>query len=268
MDIIRFAPTGGYVERIATVTRPVADYFAALPDGRAVWAEYAAGHSRLMIGTVGKEPTSFLSTSEDVSGPMTAVGRNAVAFLIRKPHPAIGIATLANGRIMNRISFDKGHIEQMASSPDGDTLYLAAAGSVWSVSSAGQVRRLCAGNGVSVEPGGRTLLVELREAPTTKLIRVALNGGAQQEIPGLGPLTLGLGIDNEGVQDGRLVAPGSAATWYWPPALFDLASGKSVRIPLEYVNDFHHMSWTPDGKIMACALGWRSDMWKFKRASR
>jgi hypothetical protein len=119
-----------------------------------------------------------------------------------------------------------------------------------------------------VEPGGRTLLVELREAPTTKLIRVPLNGGAQQEIPGLGPLTLGLGIDNEGVQDGRLVAPASGPTWYWPPALFDLASGKSVRIPLEYVNDFHHMSWTPDGKIMACALAWRSNMWKFKRVSR
>jgi hypothetical protein len=64
MEIIRFFPEGGRVERIATVQKPVGDYFAALPDGRAVWAEYAAGHSRLMIGAEGKEPASFVSTSE------------------------------------------------------------------------------------------------------------------------------------------------------------------------------------------------------------
>jgi hypothetical protein len=31
-----------------------------------------------------------------------------------------------------------------------------------------------------------------------------------------------------------------------------------VRIPLEYLNDFHHTSWTPDGKMMASTLAWRS----------
>ncbi len=268
MEIIRFAPEGGRVERIATVTKPVADYFAALPDGRAVWAEYAAGHSRLMIGASGKEPTSFISTSEEISGPMAAVGRDAVAFLIGKAHPAIGIATLSNGRIVRRIPFDKGRIEQMASSPDGKTLYCAASGSIWSVTADGEVRRQCAGNAVSVEPGGQSLLVEVRESPNTRLVRVSLNGGPEQAIPVLGPLTLGYTIDNESVRNGRLLAPGSGPTWYWPPAIFDLATGKSVRIPLEYLNDFHHMSWTPDGKVMACALAWRSNMWKFSRRSR
>lgn len=74
-------------------------------------------------------------------------------------------------------------------------------------------------------------------------------------------------IDNGGVRNGRLLAPGSSPTWYWPPAIFDLATGKSTRIPLAYVSDFHHMSWTPDGKVMACALVWRSNMWKFTRHS-
>jgi hypothetical protein len=45
-------------------------------------------------------------------------------------------------------------------------------------------------------------------------------------------------------------------------------TGKSTRIPLEYVSDFHHTSWTPDGKVMACALVWRSNMWKFTQGSR
>ena len=269
MEVVRFAPEGGRVERIATVPKPVGDYFAALPDGRAVWAEYAAGHSRLMVGALGKEPTSFVSTTEEISGPLTAAGPGSVAFLLGpRPHPAIGVAALSNGRIVSRIAFDKGRIEQIASSPDGKTLYCAAAGNIWAVTADGQVRRQCTGNFVSVEPGGQSLLVEVRGSTNTKLIRVPLNGGTEQEIPVPGPLALGYMIDNDGIRNGHLVAPGSGPTWYWPPAIFDLATGKSARIPLEYVSDFHHMSWTPDGKVIANALTWRSSMWKFTRGSR
>ena len=264
MEIIRFAPEGGRVERIASVQKPVADYFAALPDGRAVWAEYAAGHRRVMIGGSGKEPASLISTTEEISGPMTAVGAGALAFLIGgETHTTIGVAALSNGRIVRRTPFDKGQIEQMASSPDGKTLYVAAAGSIWVVTADGEIRRQCAGNYVSVEPGGQSLLVEVKGSPNTKLVRVPLNGGAEQEIPVPGPLTLGYVIDNEGIRNGHLVAPGSGPTWYWPPAIFNLAAGKSTRIPLDYVSDFHHMSWTPDGKVMASTLLWRSNMWKF-----
>jgi eukaryotic-like serine/threonine-protein kinase len=266
MEIIRFSPEGGRVERIATVQKPVGDYFAALPDGRAVWAEYAAGHSRLMIGAEGKEPASFVSTSEEISGPITAVGPDAIAFVINaETRPTIAVTALSTGRIVRRIPFDKGGIEQMASSPDGKTLYCAAAGSIWAVTADSEVRRQSAGNFVSVEPGGQSLIVVVRESPNTKLVRVPLNGGPAQEIRVPGPLTLGYMIDSDSVRNGRLLAPGSGPTWYWPPAIFDLATGKSARIPLEYVSDFHHMSWTPDGKVIACALVWRSNMWKFTR---
>jgi len=268
MEIIRFAPEGGHVERVATAQKPVGDYFAALPDGRTVWAEYSAGHRRLMIGSAGKEPASLVSTNEEISGPMTAVGADAVAFVLDAgTHPTIGVAALTNGRIDRRIPFDKGHVEEMASSPDGKTVYVSAAGAIWAVTADGEVRRLCAGNFVTVEPGGQSLLVEVKEAPNTELVHVPLNGGAEQEIPVPGPLTLGYAIDNEGVRKGRLVAPGSSPTWYWPPTIFDFATGKSARIPLDYVSDFHHMSWTPDGKVMASALLWRSNMWKFTRES-
>jgi len=250
------------------VQKPVGDNFGALPDGRAVWAEYAASRKRLMIGAAGKEPAALVSTNEEISGPFTAVGADAVAFILEgEAQKSIGVAALSNGRIIRRIPFEKGQIEQMASSPDGKTLYLAAAGSIWIVTASGEVRRQCAGNFVSVEPGGQSLLVEVKETPRTKLVRVPLQGGAEQEVPVPGPLTLGYAIDNEGVRNGRLVAPGGSGTWYWPPAIFDLASEKSARIPLEYVSDFHHMSWTPDGKVMACGLAWRSNMWKFTRAA-
>ncbi|HKM89134.1 MAG TPA: protein kinase [Candidatus Acidoferrales bacterium] len=269
MEIVRFTPQGGRVELVAAVQKPVGDYFAALPDGRAVWAEYAAGHSRLMIAAAGKEPASFLNTTEEISGPLTAAGPGAVAFLIgAEPHRAIGVASLTNGRIVSRIPFDKGRIEQMAASPDGKTLYCAAAGSIWEVTAGGEVRRQHAGNFVTVEPGGQSLLVEVREPPNTRLVRIPLGGGPDQEIRVPGPLQFAYAIDNDGVRNGRLLAPESSPYWYWPPAIFDLTTGKSRTIPLEYVSDFHHMSWTPDGKVIACALAWRSTMWKFTRESR
>lgn len=36
-----------------------------------------------------------------------------------------------------------------------------------------------------------------------------------------------------------------------------------IRISLDYSSDFHHMSWTADGKVIANTFGWRSTMWKF-----
>jgi len=266
MDIVRFAPEGGHVEIVASVEKPVGDYFAALPDGRAVWAEYAGGQSRLMIGASGKEPAPILHTKEKISGPMTAAGPGEVAFMIgAEPHRIIGVAELSNGTIVTRIPFDKGRIEEMTSSPDGKTLYCAAAGSIWAVTADGQARRVSTGTAATVEPGGRSLLVEVREPPNTRLFRIPLIGGSEQEIRVPGPLQLAYVIDNEGVRNGRLLAPESSPYWYWPPAIFDLSTGKSKTIPLEYLNDFHHMSWTPDGKVIACALAWRSSMWKFSR---
>ena len=117
-----------------------------------------------------------------------------------------------------------------------------------------EVSRQSAGNFVSVEPGGQSLIVVVRESSNTKLVRAPLNGGPAQEIRVPGPLTLGYMIDSDSVRNGRLLAPGSGPTWYWPPA-----------IPLQYVSDFYHMSWTPDGKVIACALVWRSNIWKFTR---
>jgi hypothetical protein len=269
MQIVRFAPEGGPVERIATIPKPQGDYFAALPDGRAVWAEFAAGTSRLMVGAAGKDPVSVLNTNEEVTGPLTAAGSDGVAFMIgQEPHRAIGVADLSNGRIVQRIPFDKGTIEQMASSPDGKTLYCAAAGNIWAVSVSGEIRQLVAGGFVTVEPGGQSLVVELRGSPYTRLIRVPLNGGAQQDIPLPGPLRLGYVIDNLGIRNGLLVAPASGPTWYWPPAIFDLGTGKSKRIPIELVIDFHHMAWTPDGKVIGGAQYWRSNMWKFTQQSQ
>ena len=273
VDVIRFPAEGGHVERIASVLRPATNDFAALPDGRAVWIEFVSGKTRLMLGEAGKEAVPFVNTTEETTGPLAAVGTSEVAFLIG-PHPrhTIGIASVSSGRIMSRIEFAKGSITEIAASPDGNMLYCVAAGDIWSVprppsGRGGEPRRIRAGNFVTVEPGGESLVVEVQEPPHTRLIRVPLKAGVfsgpEQEIPLAGPLKLGYGIDPGAVRNGRLVAPGSTPTCYWPPAIFDLATGKSARIPLDYTTDFHHLSWTADGKVLAFAMGFRSSMWKF-----
>jgi len=93
------------------------------------------------------------------------------------------------------------------------------------------------------------------------LIRIPLAGGPEQEIAG--SFRLGYGLDPGSIHNGRLVSPLAGPYWYWPPGIFNLATGASERIPLDYAQDFHHMAWAPDGKVMAVAVGFRGSIWKF-----
>jgi hypothetical protein len=155
-------------------------------------------------------------------------------------------------------------VEQLAASPDGKTLYVAAGGAIWSVPAAGgEIRRIHNGNSVSPDPDGTTLVVLVLDPPATRLLRVPVNGGAETEIPLRGPMQPGYAVEEGAVRNGKLVAPGSSNSWDWPPVLFDLATGRSTRIPLDYRTDFHRMVWASDGKILASAKGWHSSMWKF-----
>ena len=274
VDVIRFTEKGGPVERIARVPRPATNEYAALPGGRAVWIELVSGRNRMMLGEAGKEPIPFVNTAEEINGPLAAIGDSEVAFLIgAQPRHTIAIASISSGRITSRIETAKAGITEIAASADGSMLYFVAAGEIWSVARppsgrGGEPHRIRAGNFVTLEPGDKSIIVEVQEPPNTRLFRVPLQAGMpsgpEHELPLAGPLKLGFGINPWAVRNGRLVAPGSTPTWYWPPAIFDLATGKSARIPLDYNNDFHYMSWSSDGSIVAFAMGWRSSMWKFK----
>jgi hypothetical protein len=70
---------GAHVERIATLASSGlstmrGDYFAVLPDGRAVWTEVNGGRNRVVVVEAGKDPVPVVSTTEESWGPMTAVG--------------------------------------------------------------------------------------------------------------------------------------------------------------------------------------------------
>jgi eukaryotic-like serine/threonine-protein kinase len=262
-ELLRFAPAGGKVERIASLSSEMGDdNFAVLRDGRAVWLEQAGGHRRLVLVEQGKDPVPLINTREETSWPMAPVGEDQVAFLLGRERQTVAVAALSNGRITRQIPLDKGPVGAMAAAPDGKTLYCAAAGTIWAVPvSGGVAQKIANGDSVAVDPASQSLMIEVLTPPNTRLVRVPLAGGAEQEVAG--SFQLGLGIDPGSIAGGKLVAPMASPYWYDPPGLFNLATGEATRIPLDYRGDFHHMQWTPDGKIMAVAAGWRATLWKF-----
>jgi hypothetical protein len=190
-----------------------------------------------------------------------------IAFLIgSEPRRTIAIAAVASGRITHRIHFDRGTIKSLASTPDGKTLYCAAGGTVWAIPmSGGEPKRIRAGDAVSVDPAGRELLVEEMMVPVDRLVRVPLNGGAEHQIPLTDSLTPASVVSAGAVgKDGRILTPLAASAWAWFPGLIDSATGRSTRIPVDYVTDFHTMAWAPDGSVMAVGLDLRATMWKFQ----
>jgi serine/threonine protein kinase len=269
-DVLRFRVSGGRAEKIATLPAYASAYgsggsLAVLPDGRIVVQE-TAGRTRLMVVEPGKDPAPLVNTSEDTLGPVTAAGRDQIAFLIGSPPTqTIAMATTANGRITRRIPFAKGPITALAAAPDGQTLYCASGGVVWSIPvSGGEPRRIHTGDFVTPDPHGQYLLVAAVEGPGVRLVRVPLNGGPDQEV--LRPVGLRPApslTSNAVGQDGRILTPLGSRSWYWLPGVIDPATGVVTRIPVDYLSDYHALAWAPDGRVIGMALGFRSMMWKF-----
>ena len=274
VHILRFSPAGGPATVISTlpsqaVHRGMTTVF--LPDGRALVPARRAGRSRLMLVEEGKEAVPLVSTTEETSGPATAVGPAQVAFTIGpEPHRTLAIASLSNGRVTRRIAFDKGEPQSLAASPDGNTLYCAAAGTIWSLAVAGgEPRKIHAGESVAVMPDGQSLLVHIVESGRTRLLEVQLSGGGEKEIPINGPFHLiESAITSSGIRNAKLAVPlASLDSWFYQPGVVDLATGRMTGIPVDLLVDFHFEGWTADGLLMAWTHELRSTIWKMTQAA-
>ena len=272
--IVRFPFRGGHAEKIAALpdVSRMADGVgaAALPDGRIVVASAVKGHSRLMALEAGKTPRALIQTREDTAGPVTAVGARDVALLIGpEPRQTIALAEIASGRITRRLPFGKGRIRSLAASPDGQTLYVAAGGAIWSmpVSGAGEPQRLRAGDSAAMDPSGRRLVVQVNDTPKMRLFEVPLNGGAEREIPLNGPFILtDLPLSSSAVTaDGQLlIVLSSQDSWFYAPGLVNLTTGTMTRIPVDRVGDYWILLRAPDGQVVAGAFEDRSVLWRFQ----
>jgi hypothetical protein len=271
-NVMRLPPAGD--ERIQSVAAGNAQLSTVVPlaDGRIVVDQVAAGRHRLAALEPGKDPVPLIVTNEETAGPATALGAKEVAFLIGgEPWRTIAVASPSNGRVTRRIPFDQGPITSLAGSPEGRTIYCAAGGSIWAIPPFGEPRKISAGESAAADPDGLSLLVQVREAPKTRLVRVPLAGGAPQELPLNGPFHLTFHPVNSAAisREGRLLVPlTSLDSWFFVPGMIDLTTGRMTRIAVDHFGDYHSMAWMPNGEPVAVVTAFHSSIWKFTREGR
>jgi hypothetical protein len=274
-DLMRFSLDGTRSERFASfpLVPEDADILTVLPDGRAVVAVRASGQNRLMVVQQGKDPAPLVNTAEETMAPLATCGSSEVVFMIGPaPHETIAYTEPATGRIVRRVSPGKGPIDSVSCSPDGATSYLSARGVIWSIpSSGGDARKIRAGDRVIADSSGRRLIVQVRENSQLHLFSVALDGSPEREIPLDQSVRLaGSPLSASGLSaDGRLLVPlAPRDSWFNPPGVIDIATGRITRIPSDNQNDYRSMGWTRDGQVIALRNGLRATLWKFQPAPR
>jgi hypothetical protein len=203
----------------------------------------------------GKEPTAFVETQEETTGPLTLVGQTEVAFLTGSERSrTIAIASLADRRIIRKLEGPKGaEIDSMVSSPDSKTIYYAAAGSIWRVPvNDGKPEKIRTGDSVTMDPYAHQLILRITDKDGTRLVRAPLDGGPDQPIAlqkdvRLAPLFLS---SNAVGKDGRILAQQAPpSSWFWPLGLIDPRSGQAPLLQVGYDADMTG-GWASDGTLV------------------
>jgi len=278
VDVVRFAPDGTRVERLASFPQiPDSSSMAVLPDGRAILPVRASAPVRLMVVQQGKDPVPLVNTTEETAAPVAACGSREVALMIGPPpHESIAFAEPASGRLVRTLEPRKGPVTSVSCSPDGHTVYFSADGVVWSMPASGlpeggEARRIRAGDSVVADPSGGRLIVQVLERTQLHRFSVPLDGGPEQEIP----TDTSVSFDTRPLSPNALHGDGRLLTslnprdaWFNAPAVVDTLTGRATRIPSDNLSDYQSIGWTPDGQVMALRIGTRATLWKLQATSR
>jgi Tol biopolymer transport system component len=155
----------------------------------------------------------------------------------------------------------------MVASPDGKTIYYAAAGSIWSIPAAdGTPQKLRKGDSVTLDPYRQELIVRLSEREGTRMVRQPLNGGAEQPISLEGDFRFApiLQYADAVSKDGRLLAQvTSPGVWFWRLGSIEPSTGRVEVIRVGYDADVGG-GWTHDGAIVVNAIALHSSLWRFR----
>jgi hypothetical protein len=274
LEMLRLPQSGGTPEVLASLERyplpPYVNSEVELSGERFLLPAVISNLSRVLLGKPGGSFVSLLETNEETAPPMVQLGDDQVALMVGSPPAqALAVASIRNGRIIRRFKATEGKpVTEVAASPDGKTLYYMSSGSAWSIPSrGGNPRKVCAGDGVAVDPSGRDLIVNLIERGRVRLERVPLSGSPAQPIVVKSDLPIGslpLGpktINNEGR---LLVTVAPTDSWFLGLAILDLATGRLTQVPLNYTGDVVMPGWADDGRILTTAVPMRAHIWRFR----
>ena len=203
---------------------------------------------------------------------MTKLANDELGLMVGSPPVrALAIASAKESRIIRRFPSTEGkEVSALAASPDGESLYYISSGTLWSIpSKGGTPRKICAGDGLAVDPNGKDLIVNLDEPEHVRLVRVPLSGGPQEEVKvggdlPLSPFPLGPGAVNKNGKAVVGVAPRDS--WFFKVAILDLTTGELNMIPINYAGDIMVTGWASDGRILVTATPMRSHIWRFSPA--
>jgi len=154
-------------------------------------------------------------------------------------------------------------------SPDGATIFFVAEGTLWSVAAGddGEPRKLRGADSVGVGGGGREIIILLNEATGIRLIRRAVPGGEEQDVPIQGDVRLTPWpiAPNAVARDGRIavrVTPRN--TWFWSAAVLDPRTGKVDFLPGAATTDMLTPGWDHQDRLVTVAKFTRGTLWRFQ----
>jgi hypothetical protein len=271
--LLRFTAAGGTPERLTSFSDFETFSILPLPGGAVMLSSAGSGRDRLLLFRPGKDPTNFLSSDEESSPPMVALGQKEAAFLAGSgTQRGLVIASLSDGRITTRLTATLGRtIASLAAAADGSELYYVASGEVWRIPvRGGEPRKLTSGDYIAADPRGKDLIVQRNEKDSAHLVRVSLADGSEHAIPYDGELRMIIAptsLNSMAVgPDGRILLTVSPPDrWFYSAAILDPATGKMQKIPLEFQGDVDSPAWTADGHIVAGGDAERAGLWRFRR---
>jgi hypothetical protein len=246
---------------------------APLADGRVLFASRQAGRLRVMVVSPGRAPASFVQSAEESSAPVALVGTDRVALLLgRPPNRKVAIVSAADGRVIRVLGGVDGNlVTRMAGSPDGRQLYFAAGGRVSSISTDdGSPRVIHAGAGVAVDPLGRYIVIQIRDAGETQLLKWPLPDGPGEPIrPSGGFRFAPASIAGHAVaRDGRIaVKIASNGSWYWALGILDARTGAIDKLAPDEHRDMFG-GFTATGSILLVSDPTLAGLWRFRPVER
>jgi len=272
--LLQFSPAGGDPEEnlLSGYEVPI---IGSLPGGEILFPVLSGGNTHLLAGLPGAEAQPFLQTVEQSNGPFAASASGSVVFRLgAPPRQQVAIASVREGRILKRFSITGADVQSLASlalSPDGQTLYYAVRGAVWRlpVSEAEPPRRIVEGDDIATDPAGRFLYVMQQRGKDTRLVRVAVDGGAAEPLPireGVHFTRNLLPADAVDTRGRVLFGTSSVSSFYYGAALFDPARKSVTPVPVRFEGDLWSPIWTPRGRIAAVGARWDSSIWRYHPA--
>jgi hypothetical protein len=268
ISVLQFDPKAKVVSETVVMTD---GGMLPLDAGSFLLDRFEGGKRHLKIFRADVGSRNLLESSEESSLPAARVGAGSVAFLLgTEDAPRIAIATLREGRILKRFSFDASSVRSIAATPDGNKLYYCLHGQVWWINTKDENAKptpVTEGDSIAIDAAGKYLYVKRIRKGQRELVRMLLAGGQAETLTIPPEYTISDDQLSPAAADalGRILFEvDSADSWYERVAMIDTSRKAFTVIPTGFSGDIWMPAWQSDGRIAATGARLDSSLWRYK----